>query len=60
VVEQLGADLAGFPGVIVVGEFAGSHVIDERVSTWPEGGDCGAESFPFPALGVGEDQVKAT
>ena len=45
--------------VMLVGELAGRHVVDEQLPTGPQGGDRRVEPFPLPALGVGEDQVEA-
>src|SRR5690348_11391138 len=45
--------------VMLVGELAGRHVVDEQLPAGPQGGDCRVEPFPLPALGIGEDQVEA-
>src|SRR5690348_17440309 len=45
--------------VMLVGELAGRHVVDEQLPAGPQGGDRRVEPFPLPALGIGEDQVEA-
>jgi hypothetical protein len=44
--------------VMLVGELAGRHVVDEQLPTGPQGGNRRVEPFPFPALRIGEDQVE--
>ena len=57
--EQPGAHFGGLAGMVIVCELAGCHVVDEQVRTRSQGSNGRAESFPLPALGIGEDQVEA-
>ena len=59
-IEQPGAHFGRLARVVVICELVGCHVVDEQVRAGQQGGNCRVESAPLPALGIGEDPVKAT
>src|SRR5258708_360156 len=56
---EQGSPDRGLPGMLLGAPFrAGSHVVDHEQAAGVQRGDRPVEAFPFPALGVSEDQVE--
>ena len=53
-IEQPGAHFGGLARMVIVCELAGCHVVDGQVRAGSQGGNRRVESFPLPALGIGE------